>query len=223
MNGIVSSTLVFCTLTIALSEARADRTMAADPSTSNAARAWQASYRAEAAGNYDTAYEALDQLPVAQRQSYMAHYRRGWLQYCLGHHAESVASYYSAIGVEPETVEARVAQLLPLKALGKWHELIEAAQAVLKRDSQNYIALQHLAYAHYKNQHYAEAEQTYRRVVRLYPSDLEMRAGLGWAVLRLGRQPEAAALFRAVLELSPKHASASSGLQAATTRSVSAY
>ena len=147
MNGIVSSTLMFCALFIAISEARAERTMAAAPSNSNAARAWQASYGAEAAGNYDAAYKALDQLPLAQSQSYMAHYRRGWLQYRLGHHAESVAAYYSAIGVEPETVEARVAQLLPLEALGKWDELIEAAQAVLKRDSQNYLALQRMAHA----------------------------------------------------------------------------
>jgi Flp pilus assembly protein TadD len=81
-----------------------------------------------------------------------------------------------------------------------------------------------MAYAQFTSQHFPEAEQSYRRLVKLYPSDLEMRAALGWAVLRMGKQPEASELFRGVLELSPKHASATAGLQAASAaRGVSAY
>jgi tetratricopeptide (TPR) repeat protein len=223
MNKIVSATLVLCALTIIAPAARAERAAAADPSNSAAARAWQASYSAEAAGDFAAAIKALDQLPGPQKQAYTASYRRGWLQYCLGQHAESVAAYGDAIRIEPDAIEARVAQLLPLMAAGKWKELIKAAQDVLKRDPQNYLTLQRMAYAQYNSQHFPEAEQTYRRVVKLYPSDLEMRSALGWAVLRMGKQPEAAELFRAVLELSPKHASAGSGLQAAAARSVTAH
>ena len=219
MNKFVSVSLVLCALGIATPAAHAERTTASDSSHSAAARAWQASYSAEAAGNYDAALEALDQLPGALRQSYTASYRRGWLQYCSGRHAESIAAYGAAIESEPEAVEARVAQLLPLMATSKWRELIKAAHDVLKRDPQNYLALQRMAYAQFNSQRFPEAEQSYRRVVKLYPSDLDMRAALGWAVLRMGKQPEAAELFRGVLELSPKHASASSGLQAAAARS----
>jgi tetratricopeptide (TPR) repeat protein len=145
----------------------------------------------------------------------MAHVRRGWLHYCLGRHADAVAAYAAAIKLEPDSVEARVAQLLPLMAASKWSELIKAAQDTLKRDPQNYLALQRMAYAQYNSQRFPEAEQSYRRLVKLYPGDVEMRAALGWAVLRMGKQPEASELFHAVLELSPKHASASAGLQAA--------
>ena len=52
----------------------------------------------------------------------------------------------------------------------------------------------------------------YRRLVLLYPGDLEMRAGLGWAALRMGKAGEAVELFSAVLEISAGHASATSGL-----------
>jgi tetratricopeptide (TPR) repeat protein len=211
-------------LTVCAPEARAERAAAADPSNGEAARAWQASYAAEAAGNYEAALKALDQLPASQRQGYVAYFRRGWLQYCLGRHSEAVSAYAAAIKLEPDSIEARVAQLLPLMAASKWSELIKAAQDTLKRDPQNYLALQRMAYAQYNSQRFPEAEQSYRRLVKLYPSDVEMRAALGWAVLRMGKQPEAAELFHSVLELSPKHASATAGLQAAgAARSVTPY
>jgi len=219
MNKFISATVVLCALSIAAPEARAQRSTASEASNSAAARAWQSSYSAEAAGNYEAALDALDQLPGTLKQSYTANYRRGWLHYCVGRHADSIAAYSAAIETEPDAVEARVAQLLPLMATSKWRELIKVAHDVLKRDPQNYLTLQRMAYAQFHSQRFPEAEQTYRRVVKLYPSDLDTRAALGWAVLRMGKQPEAAELFRGVLELSPKHASASSGLQASAARS----
>lgn len=220
MNRWTTRQLVLIALALSATPVRAER---ADPGSNVAARAWQASYAAESAGNYVSAISALEQLPAAQSQSYMAHFRRGWLQYCLGRHAESVAAYALAIKLEPDSVEARVAQLLPLMATSKWSELIKAAQETLKRDPQNYLALQRMAYAQYNSQRFPDAEQSYRRLVKLYPSDVEMRVALGWAVLRMGKQPEAAELFRAALELSPKHASASAGLQAASAAPGGAY
>ena len=184
-------------------------------SNNDSAQAWQASYVAEAASNFDAALAALEQLPFAQRQGYLANLRRGWLNYCTGRHAESAAAYAVAIKLEPDSVEARVAQLLPLMASGRWPDLIKAAQETLKHDPQNYLALQRMAYAQYSSQHFPEAEQTYRHIVKLYPSDVEMRVALGWAVLRMGKQSEASELFRSALELSPKHVGATTGLQAA--------
>lgn len=224
MNRILASVLVFGALCVAATPVSAERAAVADPSNSEAARAWQASYAAESAGNYEGALKALEQLPGSQKQGYVAYFRRGWLQYCLGRHAEAVSAYAAAIKLEPDSVEARVAQLLPLMAAAKWSELIKAAQDTLKRDPQNYLALQRMAYAQYSSQRFPDAEQSYRRLVKLYPSDVEMRAALGWAVLRMGKQPEASELFHSVLELSPKHASASAGLQAAgAARSAAPY
>jgi Tfp pilus assembly protein PilF len=90
------------------------------------------------------------------------------------------------------------------------------AEDVLKRDPENYLALQRLAFAKFSSEHFPEAEVVYRRLVKHYPSDLEMRTALGWVVFRMGKQKEAAELFKQVLELSSEHISATAGLRAAT-------
>jgi len=179
------------------------------------ASAWEASYNAEAAGKLEAALSALSELPSQQRTGYLADYRRGWLLYRLGRYAESVTAYRSAVGKEPAAVEARVALLLPLIALTKWHEVAQVCEGVLKIDPENYLALQRLALAKFSSQRFAEAEALYRRILVLYPSDIEMRAGLGWTVLRMGKQAQAAALFSEVLDVVGSHLSATQGLRAA--------
>ena len=185
-------------------------------SSALAARAWQASYAAETAGNFEQALSALADLPAPHSTSYLSSYRRGWLQYRLGRFTESVAAYNSAVLIAPNSVEARVALLVPLMAQSRWNEVAAGAEEVLKRDPENYLALQRLAYAKFSTRHFPEAEHLYRRLVAAYPSDIEMRASLGWAVLRMGNHKQAASLFAEVLEVSPGHAIATSGLQQAS-------
>jgi tetratricopeptide (TPR) repeat protein len=177
--------------------------------------AWEASYAAETAGKLDDAINALTDLPAAQRNGYLASYRRGWLLYRLGRYPESVAAYRSAVGQEPAAVEARVALLLPLMALTKWNDVAQVAQDVLKLDPENYLALSRLALAKFSTQRFGEADTLYRRILALYPSDIEMRAGLGWTALRMSKQAQAIAQFNQVLEVAPKHVSATRGLQEA--------
>ena len=183
-----------------------------------ASRAWQSSYVAETAGNFEAALAALAELPSPQSAGYLACYRRGWLQYRLGRNADSVAAYRTAVLLEPVGVEARVAQLAPLIAQSKWPEVVALAEDVLKRDPQNYLALSRLAYAKFSLQSFSESEQLYARVLELYPSDVEARSGLAWVTLRLGKQKEAAALFTQVLEVSNNHTLAARGLYEATSR-----
>jgi tetratricopeptide (TPR) repeat protein len=186
-----------------------------EPSRTPAALVWKASYAAEAAGNLEIALSSLTQLPQPQNGSYLASYRRGWLLYRLGRHAESVAYYNSAIALEPAAIEPRIAKLVPLVALTRWDDLTSAAQEILKRDPENYLAMQRLAYARFNTQHFPDAELMYRHLVQLYPSDIEMRSGLAWALLRMGKRKEAVKLFSDVLEVAPAHASATAGLQEA--------
>ena len=71
-----------------------------------------------------------------------------------------------------------------------------------------------LAYIQYNMGHYADAADRYRRILALYPSDVEMRAGLGWAELKQGNADEARRTFEAVLRVAPGHGSAREGLDA---------
>ena len=203
--------------------ARAVPRTAADASTvvqgpaanGDASSAWEASYAAEAAGKLEAALRALDGLPAARHVSYLADLRRGWLQYRLGRYLESVSAYRYAVSKEPAAIEARVALLLPLMALTKWQDVTQVAQDVLKIDPDNYLATQRLALAKFNTARFQEAEGLYRRLLLLYPSDLEMRAGLGWSLLRLGKHAQASAAFSQVLEVNRYHESATRGLQLA--------
>ena len=92
-----------------------------------------------------------------------------------------------------------------------------ARAGALRLDPGNYLATLRLAYACYSLGQHPEALALYRRLSEQYPSDVEVRAGLGWALVKLGKSGDAQAAFREVLELSPRHASAKEGLLAAGT------
>ncbi|HEY2733520.1 MAG TPA: tetratricopeptide repeat protein, partial [Polyangiales bacterium] len=150
---------------------------APEPTLSPAAALWQKSVAAETAGNFEGALSALTELPPPQRDGYLANFRRGWLLYRAGRYTDAVTAYNAAMLIDPAGIEARVALLVPLMALKKWNDVASAAQEVLKRDPENYLASQRLAYAKFSMQRYPEAELLYRRLVELYPGDVEMRAG----------------------------------------------
>jgi tetratricopeptide (TPR) repeat protein len=178
----------------------------------DASAAYQQSYAAEAAGKLDEAISALAKLPAPQRESYLAHYRHGWLLYRSGRFADAVVAYGKASALEPGSVEARVATLLPLLAQKRWSDTSDAAEDVLKRDPENYLATLRLAFAKFSAKRFAEAELSYRKLHMLYPADLDVQTGLAWTTLRLGRQRDASAMFSEVLEIAPSNASAAAGL-----------
>lgn len=180
----------------------------------DAARCWQRSYQEEAGGRFDGALEALDELPASDRGGYVYALRRGWLLYLAGRHHESAAAYQRAVDLAPSAIEPRLGRLLPLMALGSWREAEEVARQALRIDADNYLAASRLALVLYRVQRYNDAEALYRRVLALYPSDVEMQLGVAWCLLKRGRAKDAAAVFRAVLTLSPDNASAKEGLEA---------
>ena len=55
------------------------------------------------------------------------------------------------------------------------------------------------------------------RLRELYPSDTDVRAGLGWALLKAGRPQEATHEFQELLGINPRLTTAREGLQLANT------
>jgi tetratricopeptide (TPR) repeat protein len=175
---------------------------------------FQRSYDAEAVGKPQDALTALDSLPAPQHDGYVAQLRRGWLLYKLGKFAEASDAYAKAVALEPRSVEARVGALLPAMALRRWADVEAGAREAVKLDPGNYLANLRMAFAVYNLGRYPEAVTLYRKLLEGYPSDVEVRSGLGWSLLKAGKGVEAAAEFRAVLDVAPRNTLAAEGLKA---------
>ena len=176
---------------------------------------YKRSYALEAKGKYGDALAALIPMAGSQRRSYFFQMRVGWLRYLAGKYDASVTAYKKAAGLKPAAVETHLGMTMPLMAARKRNDAAVAAKKVLRLAPGNHLATTRLAWIQYNLGRFAEAERTYRDVLTRYPSDLEMQAGLGWALLKQGRKTEAANLFQAILALSPEYATAKTGLAAA--------
>jgi tetratricopeptide (TPR) repeat protein len=175
----------------------------------------QRSYDLEGSSKYAESLAALDQLPASNQATFVVQLRRGWLLYLLGRYDESTAAYQKATSFEPAAVEARLGASRSLLALRKWGEAEKECREVLTRDGSNYYGSSRLAFALYNQGRYADALVYYKKMVELYPSDVEMRNGVGWSQIKLGDAAAAAKSFRAVLDVAPRNASAQEGLKAA--------
>lgn len=176
---------------------------------------FQQSYDDEAAGKLEASLAALDGVHATGRAAYVASLRRGWLLYRLGKNDDSVLEYGKAAALAPDSVEAKVGSLAPLAALRRWTDVEAAARDVLTRDAGNYTATLRLAFALYSQARFADAEAVYRRLGKLYPSDVDVRDGLGWSLLKLGRARDAGAEFAEVLAIAPQNRLALDGAHAA--------
>lgn len=178
-----------------------------------AAQALQQSYDREGAGKLIESLSALDGLPAARQATYMAQLRRGWLLYRIGRYADSIEAYQRAITAAPRAIEPRVGVLLPQTALRRYSDVEAQARAVLAVDPHNYLATLRLAFAYYNSGRFTEAATLYAQLKELYPSDAEVRSGLGWSLLKAGKSAEASRELRELLSIQPRHALAKQGLE----------
>lgn len=180
---------------------------------SEAASLFQQSYDREAAGKLNESLGALDSLPAARQGTYLSQLRRGWLLYRLGRYADSIEAYGKAIAVAPKAIEPRVGILLPQQALRRHADAEAQARTVLGMDPQNYLATLRLAFSLYSIGRHGEAAGLYAHLKELYPSDADVRSGLGWSLLKQGKTAEATRELRELLSIHPRHALAKQGLE----------
>ncbi|MGM0576715.1 MAG: tetratricopeptide repeat protein [Myxococcota bacterium] len=178
---------------------------------------FQQSYDQESAGRPADALETLERIEGEARDTYVFDLRRAWLLYRTGKHEESVKAYEAAVKRHPRAVEPRLGKMLPQMAMRRWLDAEKTAEAVLERDADNYLATSRLAFIRYSLGRYEKAAETYREVLALYPSDVEMKAGLGWSLLEQGRAADAAKRFEEILAVAPRHQGARKGLKLART------
>lgn len=177
---------------------------------STLADAMKASYEAEAKGDLKGAIKALAIAPAAG--SYAAQLRLGWLAYVSKEWNESIDHYNQAVGLAPAAVEPLLGLMLPQQAAGRYNEAIHSALVVIRLDPNNYTAISRMAWLLYLKGDFKNAAAMYRRLVSLYPSDIEMLLGLGFSLKSSGERKESEQCFNTVLLLSPANTRALEGL-----------
>jgi Flp pilus assembly protein TadD len=154
----------------------------------------------------------MERLIDENSQSYFYQLRAGWLAYMAGNMSKSVDHYQKAIALRPESIEARIGQMLPLTSLGKYEQVETVAFSTLKLDQHNYTAKSRLAYSLYLSGRFKEAEKYYAELVTQYPSDTTMITGLAWSRLKQGKKKSALEAFYQAREILPGNQQVEEGI-----------
>jgi tetratricopeptide (TPR) repeat protein len=178
---------------------------------------FEESFAYEAQKNYEASLDTVLKILKIEKDNYTATLRAGWLNYLNGDYQESLRYYKKTISLAPSATEPKLGLMLPLMALKQWSDTAATARKVLRSDPKNYIAGSRLAYALFSQARYGDAEKQYSNIIAAYPSDIEMKLGLGWTYLRMGRKKEAGKNFREVLKVRRNNASALAGMEAIQT------
>jgi len=173
---------------------------------------YRQSYALEAKGDVAGALKAMDGIAAKGVSDYTATLRRAWLLYREGRYTESSATYGRAIALQPKAVEPKLGAMLPAMALRRWKDAEALGEQVLKQSPGEYLALSRVAFIHYQQNRWDDAERYYLQALTLFPSNVEMRLGLAWTQLKQGKKAEARAGFEGVLQVAPDSTSAMEGL-----------
>lgn len=174
---------------------------------------FQKSYIFEEKRDYTSAIENVMPILNINSRNYTALLRLGWLYYLNLDNNKSVEFYKKALSIENNSIEPLIGMTLPLMALRNWKELEKISKIILTKDPANYYANARLAYALFSQAKYGEAKSRYELVLKLYPSDLEMKLGLAWTYLKMGNTNKAREIFNNVLEISKNNINAQIGLK----------
>lgn len=170
------------------------------------------SYQVQASADYTTAIQLMRPLVEAQPKNYFLRLRLAYLQLLKGDYGAAAETYRAAAGLEPASLEALLGAQQSLIAAERWDDAEKAGREVLAKDNKNYLGLSRQAWTLFQKKSYAASCEMYRQVLVLYPGDIDMQLGLGYAQLWLGKKGDAEATFKKVLAEVPGHASATQGL-----------
>ena len=192
---------------------------ALEKSPANAATFWAASVKAETSSDYD---DALKQLAAFQKEGgdpFMTAMRSGWLCYLKGSYAQAEQSYAAASKIQPTAINPLLGQLTVAQAMQDAKRIERAAEAVFRMDPNNYRAQMALAAMSFSAQNHHKALSIYRRVLSIYPDDIDARSGAAWSSYYLGDKQDALAGFRLILSINPDYAYAQQGYDLAMGKS----
>ncbi len=171
-------------------------------------KAYEDSYRYEKLQNYEMAIKALMPVYKEYPKGYTVNLRLGWLYYLWGKYRNSIEHYQIAMEVAPYSVEARLGYMLPLLAQGRYAEVEKVAYQILKTDYYNYYANLRLAYALRMQKKYDLASEVARKMLVLYPTDVQFLVELALDYIGMGQKDKGYSILWDVLILQPDNETA---------------
>lgn len=175
---------------------------------------FEKSFDSEYQGDNSSALKEVLKILRLDGGNYTATLRAGWLSYQLGSHEDAIEHYRKAVSLAPYAVEPRLGLLLPLMALKRWERAEAVAHEALRLDETNFTVNSRLAYIFFSRGKYGLAARHYKKVLKLYPSDVEMQLGLAWTYVRMGKKRAARRLFGEILQVRRSNSSAQEGMEA---------
>lgn len=173
---------------------------------------YQSSYELEAKNDNSGALLKAREILRREPDDYVAQLRVGWLLYVNKRYQDSAEAYRTAVKLAPRAVEPKLGLMLPLMATRRHQEALKVSSSILTIDPGNFLARSRKAYLLYQLGRYAKAEREYREVLALYPANVEMMAGLGWALVKQGKRTDARDVFAGLLRVAPQHSSGKAGM-----------
>jgi len=164
----------------------------------------------EKKGDYTNSIKVIKN--IYDENSYEINLRLGWLYYQSGNFAESSVYYSRAVKLMPYSEEAKFGLVLPKAALGKWDEVKNLYEQILKNTPNNTTANYRIGLIYYGRKDYAKSIKYFEKVVNLYPFNYDGLLMYAWANFQTGKMREAKILFNKVLLISPEDKSALEGL-----------
>ena len=170
--------------------------------------AYKRSYIYERSRDYTDAIKALMPIYENYPNGYTVNLRLGWLYYLSGRYADSEFHYRKALQAIPTSVEAILGLMLPLMAEDKWSQVESLAYRILKTDYYNYYGNLRLSVALRHQNKFSMAEAVDRKMLTLYPTDVNFLNELALSLLGEGKKLYAKTIFENVLILDPENVTA---------------
>ncbi len=170
--------------------------------------AYSKSFQYEKIGRYKDAIKALSAVYNEYPDGYTINLRLGWLYYLSKKYANSIFHYEKAIKINPYSIEAKLGYTLPLLAQERFSDVEKVCYQILYTDYYNYYGNLRLSYVLRMQKKYDLAEKVSKKMLYIYPTDINFLTELGIIEYLKGSKKEAIKIFKNILILDPENSTA---------------
>lgn len=164
---------------------------------------WKKSYSLEQEKKYLDAAKTLEPLLNSSPKTEFLLLRLGWLYYLQTQYNTSISYYKEALGLNADSIDARLGLTLPLLAQQRWKEAAVYAKEVIKISDWDYNANIRLMTCESALLEWEVLERHANAMSKRYPSDATVFIFLARSQAWQGKKTQALSNYKLVLERAP--------------------